>query len=280
MLNRSDLDKAENDMQITVTTTDIAFTETTIPNQNILTEENMSKDMIVIQVVFDNYSVRNDLAHDWGFSAHISIQDQNILFDTGASGSILLSNMQAMGIQPGGIQHIILSHEHNDHTGGLGEILTADIKPDIYLLPSFSDGFKNRFKNLGNIVEVNPGQKIIDRVFTTGEVTGSIREQALIIDSVNGLVIITGCAHPGVENMVLAAKQIIDKEIYLVMGGFHLAKAGEYKVSGVIEELHQLGVEKIAPCHCTGDNSINQFKEAYGENFIKIGVGTEIQINY
>ena len=84
-----------------------------------------SGDMVQVQVVFDNYSVRNDLATDWGFSALISLRDQNVLFDTGAAGSTLFANMAAMGIEPGMIQNIVLSHQHNDHTGGLQATLAA-----------------------------------------------------------------------------------------------------------------------------------------------------------
>jgi 7,8-dihydropterin-6-yl-methyl-4-(beta-D-ribofuranosyl)aminobenzene 5'-phosphate synthase len=288
---RADIQQADNDLdkraeqeqsistiQSTTIPTDIVLPASPTPDQTQLSEENGSEDMIDIQIVFDNYTVRDDLTHDWGFAAYISYQDHNVLFDTGASGSILLNNMRAMGIQAESIQHIILSHEHDDHTGGLESILASSAKPNIYILPSFTSGFKERFQDQGIIIEVKPGQEIIDQIYTTGEIPGSIPEQALIINTTKGLVIITGCAHPGVENMVRAAKQNFEKEIYLVMGGFHLSRASENQVHRTIEDLQQLGVLKIAPCHCTGSSSINQFQDAFGDDFLKVGVGTEIQV--
>ena len=119
---------------------------------------------------------------------------------------------------------------------------------------------------------------IIEQIYSTGEIPGSVPEQALIIDTSRGLVIITGCAHPGIVEMVRQAKQILNKEIYLVMGGFHLGSASYHQVKTIIEDLQSLGVENVGPCHCTGQRSIYQFREAFGDHFIEIGVGKVIDI--
>jgi 7,8-dihydropterin-6-yl-methyl-4-(beta-D-ribofuranosyl)aminobenzene 5'-phosphate synthase len=271
----------ENPAQVPLTpTTEFVLDQSPTPDNSDSdkSEEVKSEEMITISIVFDNYSVRQELSSAWGFAAFVSYQDHNVLFDTGAAGSTLLNNMAAMGIKPDQIQNIVLSHQHNDHTGGLQAVLSGGAEPTIYLLRSFSATFKNQYKNQAIIVEVSPGQKISDRIFSTGEIQGSPPEQALVIDTTRGLVVITGCAHPGVEKMVKFAKQTFQEEIYLVLGGFHLNNASTSQVNRIIKELQRLGVEHVAPCHCTGDRAIAQFKDAFGDQFIKIGVGAVIEI--
>ena len=235
-------------------------------------------EMITITIVFDNYLYKKGLKTAWGFSAFVTYKDQNVLFDTGISGSILLENMSKMNINPVEVQNVVLSHEHNDHIGGLQDLLSAGTEPKIYLPPSFSPYLKNQFSKQAEVIEVVPGHPIAERIYSLGETQGSPPEQALVIDTPQGLVVIIGCAHPGVERMVLAAKRQFHEEIYLVMGGFHLGNASSKEVKRIINEFKRIGVVNVAPCHCTGDQAINQFKEAFGENFISVGVGAVIEI--
>jgi 7,8-dihydropterin-6-yl-methyl-4-(beta-D-ribofuranosyl)aminobenzene 5'-phosphate synthase len=115
--------------------------------------------------------------------------------------------------------------------------------------------------------------KISDFVYSTGELPGPPNEQSLLIDSQKGAVLITGCAHPGIVNIVLKAKDIIKKEtIYLALGGFHQPPLS------VVKELRKIGVKKVAPSHCTGDSVREIFAEEYQEDFIEFGVGQVIKI--
>jgi 7,8-dihydropterin-6-yl-methyl-4-(beta-D-ribofuranosyl)aminobenzene 5'-phosphate synthase len=232
----------------------------------------------LIQVVFDNYPHQAGLQTGWGFAAYISTQDHNVLFDTGANGTVLLNNMTAMGINPADVETVVLSHEHNDHTGGLSQLLDRGSDPTIYLLPSFSSEFKSRYAGKYQVTEVLPKMMITKNTFSTGEISGSIREQALVLETQAGLVIITGCAHPGVDKIVRQARDQFEQPIYLVLGGFHLSSYSTGRVDRIINNLKDLGVEQVAPCHCTGDNAINQFRNAFGEDFLKIGVGAELEI--
>ena len=251
------------------------ITETVVPTD---TPEEKAKDMITIQIVFDNYYFGSGMNTRWGFSAFISYQDKNVLFDTGDNGNVLLNNMSVMGIEPSQVQNVVLSHQHGDHTNGLRAILSSGAEPKLYLLPSFTSSFKSAYQDEVEVIEVSPGEQITDRIFSTGEISGSVHEQAVLIDTTEGLVVITGCAHPGVVTMVEAAKEVLDKEVYLVLGGFHLGGASEYQINEIIDNLSELGVHHIGPCHCTGDNAINQFKEAFGEKYIKVGAGAVIEI--
>ncbi len=201
-----------------------------------------------------------------------------IVFDTGGSGLTLLENMSEMNINPAEVQNVVLSHKHNDHTAGLQALLSAGADPKIYLLPSFSSSFKNQFSQQAEVIEVVPGLLIEERISTLGEIQGSPPDQALVIDTPRGLVVITGCAHPGVVKIVLAAKRQFKEEIYLEMGGFHLGSSSSYQVKQIIKEFQRIGVVHVAPCLCTGDRAINQFREAFGENFISVGAGAVIEI--
>ena len=106
-----------------------------------------------------------------------------------------------------------------------------------------------------------------------------IKEQSLIVTSSQGLVVITGCAHPGVVNIVRKAKDMLaEKPVYLVIGGFHLAGAATPQIESVIEGFRQLGVRKVAPCHCSGDETRKLFREEYEENYINSGAGKIITL--
>jgi 7,8-dihydropterin-6-yl-methyl-4-(beta-D-ribofuranosyl)aminobenzene 5'-phosphate synthase len=124
----------------------------------------------------------------------------------------------------------------------------------------------------GKFVDISGAIEISDSIFTTGELHGPPKEQSLIINSKRGLVVITGCAHPGVVNIVKEAKDLMKKEVYLVVGGFH------HPSMAVVKKFRELGVKKVAPSHCTGDSVREAFKEEYKEDFIEYGVGKIIEI--
>jgi 7,8-dihydropterin-6-yl-methyl-4-(beta-D-ribofuranosyl)aminobenzene 5'-phosphate synthase len=115
---------------------------------------------------------------------------------------------------------------------------------------------------------------IADQMRTTGEIGGAIIEQSLIVETDSGLVVVTGCAHPGIIEIVRRAKQYGD--IYLAIGGFHLGGKSADEIETVIKMLKGLGVRKVAPCHCTGDLALRLFKAAFGADFIPAGVGAVI----
>lgn len=212
--------------------------------------------------VYDNYQFDPELKTGWGFSCLIKINGKSILFDTGADSETLLSNMEKMEINAKNIDFVFISHLHGDHTGGLSGILA--IKPDlkVYKPESFS-----------------APDEIINGVWTTGPLGTWIKEQSLVINSEKGLIVITGCAHPGVVNIVEKAKEIFPKKkVYLVLGGFHLSGASDSELESIISDFKKLGVQIAVPCHCSGDRCRELFKEEYKENFIENGVGKIIEI--
>jgi 7,8-dihydropterin-6-yl-methyl-4-(beta-D-ribofuranosyl)aminobenzene 5'-phosphate synthase len=89
-------------------------------------------------------------------------------------------------------------------------------------------------------------------------------------------VVVTGCAHPGVAEMVAQAKELSGEPVYLVLGGFHLGSQDDAQIEAIIASFREMGVAKVAPCHCTGDRAIAMFEAEYGDDFIRAGVGKEI----
>jgi 7,8-dihydropterin-6-yl-methyl-4-(beta-D-ribofuranosyl)aminobenzene 5'-phosphate synthase len=244
----------------------------------VKTEEKIETSSLTITILYDNIEFDPSLEAAWGFSALVERNGVKLLFDSGGNGAILMKNIAALDIEPGQIQSVVLSHIHGDHTGGLNALLNVGIQPTIYVLPSFPVSFKNAVKQRTNLVEVEPGHSIAEGVLTTGEMGTDIREQALIIRTNHGMVILTGCAHPGIVQMVEQAISLTGDPVYLVMGGFHLGDASPSQITIITEKFKEIGVEKVAPSHCTGDQAIELFRETYGPDFIEVGVGSWISI--
>ena len=236
-------------------------------------------DELKITVVYDNNPFDPRLETAWGFSALVEYRGQILLFDTGGDGRILLDNMRVLGIDPARIQSIVLSHAHRDHTGGLSALLENSDQPTVYLLPSFADSYKRQLGLVTQVRESMPGQVIANGLLTTGEIGGSIPEQALMIQTGKGLVVITGCAHPGIVRIIERAMELTGKPVYLVLGGFHLGNKSESEISAILADFRKLGVEKVAPCHCTGERAIAMFADEFSQAFLQTGVGKVFTIN-
>ncbi len=107
---------------------------------------------------------------------------------------------------------------------------------------------------------------------------GEVGEQALVLDTPKGSIIVTGCAHPGIEHIAQRAIEILDKPLLLLMGGFHLLYASASQIRSVITELERLGTEYVCPTHCSGDEAIAMFAGHFGERYIHGGTGQRIKI--
>lgn len=231
-----------------------------------------------LTIVYDNNPYEPGLGTAWGFSCLISLNGTTILFDTGGDGRLLTQNMAKLEVDIISIQFIVLSHIHGDHTGGLDAVLEINNNVTVYLPATFPSSFKANVERHGSgIVEVQDAMKICDCAATTGVLGTSIKEQSLIIRTSEGLVIITGCAHPGIVSIVREAKELTGDEVHLVIGGFHLESKSTNEITQVISEMSELGVRKVVPVHCSGDTARRLFKEAFGEDYVEAGVGSSIQ---
>ena len=234
---------------------------------------------VTITVVYDNYPSDPRLRTAWGFGCLIEGLEETILFDTGGNGAVLLGNMHALKIDPSRIDTIVLSHIHGDHVGGLSAVLAEHSDVRVVMSASFPRRFKDDVRALGaEVVEVHDPLEICANAYSTGELGLAIKEQALAIKTEEGLVVVTGCAHPGVVSMIAKAKEILDEKIHLVMGGFHMGGVSKSGIEKVIAQFREAGVQKVAPSHCSGDLTRQLFQEAYKEDFILAGAGTQIEI--
>ena len=106
-----------------------------------------------------------------------------------------------------------------------------------------------------------------------------IKEQSLIINADKGLIIVTGCSHQGIVEILRRAKELFDRPIHLVFGGFHLGAKSDAELQEIIRHFKELGVERCGATHCTGDRAIELFKEAFGDHYVPMGTGRILEVN-
>ncbi len=233
-----------------------------------------------LTILFDNYVHPKHrgigLTPMWGFSAFIELDGLKILFDTGSNGRILLHNAQILNIPLEQANYLFISHPHWDHIGGWDSVL--EINPDIHFivpasLSSHLIADISRFTTV-TVIDDEP-LFIYDKIYSTG-VMQPEGEQALVIDTEKGTIIVAGCSHPGIQNFMKRAKRILPgKPIFYVIGGFHMFRFSEKQI---YEALKSFDTQKITPTHCTGDLATNIIEIAYGDNFIQGGVGMSIKL--
>lgn len=230
-----------------------------------------------LTVLFDNLPHRAGLTTGWGFSCLVTGMERSILFDTGADGAVLLSNMRRLG--PGDVDGIVLSHIHADHTGGLERFLVERPDVDVWLPADFPPAFLRGIAEQGARVRpVGAGGRLFTGVYSTGPLGEGLVEQALILDTEKGLVVVTGCAHPGIVHVAETATRLAGKRIHLLVGGFHLMRESDAEIDAIVARLRALGVEKVAPSHCTGEAAIARFRQTWAEDFVAGGLGAVIRV--
>lgn len=229
---------------------------------------------LAVRIVYDNYPFDKRLETAWGFACVVTGLEKTILFDTGGDGRILLANMKACGIEPTAIDAVVLSHIHYDHTGGLGDFLEANGRVTVYLPEVFPEGLKREIRKAGaSVVETDKPCKVCKGAWTTGVLDGAIPEQGLYLKGGEGLVVITGCAHPGIVDIVKAAKAHADTRPDTVMGGFHMGGASSTEIWSVIAAFKKLGVSRVAATHCSGDETRRTMEQAFGDGYLPAGAG-------
>jgi 7,8-dihydropterin-6-yl-methyl-4-(beta-D-ribofuranosyl)aminobenzene 5'-phosphate synthase len=211
-----------------------------------------------ITLIYDNFVFKKGLQADWGFACLVEVENiPPILFDTGAEGSILLSNMNKLSIEPTAIQEVFISHSHWDHLGGLPEFLKVNKDVKVYVPASCSPppGAKE-------VISVSDPIQMHENIFSTGELKQI--EQSMAIKTEKGIVVIAGCSHPGVETILESASQF--GKVYALIGGLH--GFNDFELLG--------DLDMVCPTHCT--QHIKEITSLYPEKCIDGGAGKVITL--
>jgi len=263
-------------------------------------------------VLNDAFGKDSALTKDWGYAALVEAAGKRVLFDTGNHGDVLVRNAEILGFDLASIDFAVMSHRHGDHMGGLAHLL--HLKPDVEIfapvdgfgvygfelpatfarvdesLPSYERYFDGRREGTWKMGSAWPGAdfRLIDRttpiapemtliaLVSDKPGTRELRELSLAIDTPEGIVLVVGCSHPGIDNIVEAASSVNPK-IHAIAGGLHLLAAPDPEIDHLIKTLRETyGVEYIAPGHCTGEPALSALKESFGANYLYAGVGSTV----
>ena len=236
-----------------------------------------------IKVVFDKDSIDKNFHRGWGLSFLV---EERILFDTGEKGKWLLNNLEKMKVDIDKIDSVVISHDRWDHWGGLWDLLKKKGGIKVYILPHFTNEFKEKAQSLqAKLIENTNLLQLSKDIFIIGgdiygkHPNGYIPEQVLILRTKNGLTIISGCARQGVLKIIEKVKRAFPSQIiYLMAGGFHLINSDKRTVEFIVESFKKMGVVKVGPTHCSGSSAKEIFQEKYGNNFIFIKAGVILNV--
>jgi 7,8-dihydropterin-6-yl-methyl-4-(beta-D-ribofuranosyl)aminobenzene 5'-phosphate synthase len=267
-----------------------------------------------ITVLYDAFGKDAAMTKDWGYSALVEINGRRILFDTGDNPEVLAANVKAKGVDLTRLDFVVLSHRHGDHMGGLTFLLGVNPKVKIYApketfgiygsdLPSkfyrkddslpaemryyggtppeimhFGTAFPGAaIQLIDKTTEVAPGITLIALV-SDAPGTRELKELSLAINTPEGLVLVVGCSHPGIEAIVAEAAKI-DPHVHFIAGGFHLVVAQDPAIEKVAIALHDTyKVDYIAPGHCTGEPTFAALQKAFGDRYLYAGLGTTLGV--
>jgi len=267
-----------------------------------------------ITILYDAFGTDAAMKKDWGFSALVEISGKRILFDTGNDPDIFEANVKAKNIDLTGIDFVVLSHRHSDHMAGLNYVLSVNPTVKIYApregfgifgssLPSsfyrkdetlppgmryysgkppevmkFGTAWQRaNIELIDKTTEIAPGITLLALV-SDAPGTRELKELSLAVNTADGVVLVVGCSHPGIEKIVEAATAINPK-IRLIAGGFHLVVAPDEVIAKAVAVLKDtFKVESIAPGHCTGEPTFAALKQAYGDRYLYAGVGTSLPL--
>jgi 7,8-dihydropterin-6-yl-methyl-4-(beta-D-ribofuranosyl)aminobenzene 5'-phosphate synthase len=268
-----------------------------------------------ITVLYDAFGKDATMTRDWGYAALVEINGKRILFDTGDDPAILAKNVKAKAVDLTKLDFVVLSHRHGDHVGGfsylfslnpqvkiyapkdgLGGIFGSDVPSKFYRkdesLPAemrYYNGAPPQIMRLGTAfpgakiqlidktTEVLPGITLIALV-SDAPGTKEMKELSLAINTPDGIVLVVGCSHPGIESIVAAAAKI-NPHIHFIAGGFHLVVAQDTAIETAATSLHDTyKVDYIAPGHCTGEPTFAAMQRMFGDRYLYAGLGTTLRV--
>ncbi len=237
-----------------------------------------SGDEVVVAILVDNNPGGRGLKAAWGFSALVKVGSLKILFDSGPDPRILGRNAGALGADLSDVDFAVVSHGHWDHAGGLPRVAEVAPGTKVYLPGGISPGVVRWIEGLGlEPITLGDPTALAPGVTTTGSMRGPPSEHGLVVSAGGlGSVLLTGCAHPGIEEMMERAADLAGR-VYAAVGGFHLASAGAGRLEGVAAAVERLGLGAVFPVHCSGDRArsvlARRLPGVYGDGHVGMVVG-------
>lgn len=235
-------------------------------------------DQVRLTVLFDNVEPREEgLTAEWGFSCLVETGEHRFLFDTG-SGDAVRENMRQLGVDPASLEAVVISHNHWDHIGGLPSLL-EELGDVPVVLPKPPDAKMHAELETwgGEVRIVKYGFELFPGVHLTDVLPAREPERSLVIVTGEGSLIVAGCSHPGVQEILGEARKIADQKPLLFIGGYHLGSSPDGDVHDVIDAFREHEIAYIVPTHCTGDRATELFRKAFGDHCLRGGAGLVIK---
>ena len=279
----------------------------------LLTRSAFAADRVTI--LYDAFSSNLALTRDWGFSALVEHDGKRILFDTGNNPEIFEHNVKALNVDLTKLDFVVISHRHTDHASGLKYLLKINPDVTVYVPADGSNGFggaefppaffrpepslpakmryfdgaypeharagklydSSHFVLVDKLTEVAPG---IFLVYTVSKIprTLELPELTLAIKGPHGLILVDGCSHSGIEE-ILQAASAVDPHTHIVFGGLHLVQTPVPDIDRLADSLkNKWKLDEIAPGHCTGEPAFLRLQKAFGDRYLYAGAGTRLEI--
>jgi 7,8-dihydropterin-6-yl-methyl-4-(beta-D-ribofuranosyl)aminobenzene 5'-phosphate synthase len=268
-----------------------------------------------VTILYDAFGESKELTKDWGYSALVEHNGKRILFDTGNDAANFEHNVKALGVDVTKLDFVVISHRHADHAMGLKYVLSVNPNVTVYVPADGGNGFggapisktylraderlpakmryfggtepehlaSGKLYETGNFVLVSQLTEVSSGIFlvrTVSQKKGTLEmpELTLAIKRPNGLLLVDGCSHAGIE-AILEAAGGVDPRTEILFGGLHLVTTPIEEIDAVVEDLKtKWKVQKIAAGHCTGEPTFARLKKAYGDNYLYAGLGTKVEL--
>ncbi len=238
---------------------------------------NQTAKKIKITTLVEDTSPYRNLWGEHGLSFWIEVDNKKILFDTGQSGEVLIHNLKALNFDLRSIDSFILSHPHDDHSGGLQLIVNQIKDVPMYSVSNAFNEYVPNGEKISKIIskihyvkkdlEIFPGIYVLQErdAINTSKLT---KEISLVVNlEGKGLVIIVGCAHQGLINIINNVKFFSQNKIpiYALFGGLHLKDTKEEEIIEIINSLKNSGLKILAPNHCIGFSALKMMSQTFSQ---------------